>query len=242
MEAASTVAEQKHLSISAEGLSRAFGDHLALSDIDLSLPPGRTMTVFGPNGSGKSTLLKLLATLLSPTSGALNVLGCNLPRDAHGLRARIGYLGHQPLLYRELTPIENLCFFARLYGLVSAGQRLRELLDVAGVSRYVDEPIRTLSRGTQQRVAVCRAILHEPELLLLDEPYSHLDPAGWNSVEPLIGRSVQATRVLVTHDVSEGLSEADSVLCLFDSKTVLSRDAAGVEKEEVLDLCRGSAR
>ena len=221
-------------------LSRAFGDHLAVSNIDLSVPTGRTLTVFGPNGSGKSTLLRMFATLLTPSSGALNVLGCDLPRDAHSLRAKIGYLGHDPLLYRELTPTENLSFFARLYGLVNVEQRSKELLDAVGVSRYVDEPVRTLSRGTLQRIAACRSVLHEPELLLLDEPYSHLDPSGWTRVEPLIGSSTPATRVIVTHDIDAGLTEADSVLCLFDSRAVLSQDADGVGEAKIRELCGGS--
>ncbi len=238
METTSTVAENT-TAIRTGRLSRKFGDHLAVSNVDLSLPTGRTLAVFGPNGSGKSTLLRMFATLLTPSSGALNVLGCDLPRDAHGLRAKIGYLGHDPLLYRELTPMENLNFFARLYGLVNAEQRLKELLDAAGVSRYVDEPVRTLSRGTLQRIAACRSVLHKPELLLLDEPYSHLDPSGWSRVEPLIGRSVPATRAIVTHDIGAGLAEADTVLCLFDSKAVLSQDADGVEETKIRELCGG---
>ncbi len=239
MATASTVAENT-TAIKTGRLSRAFGDHLALSNIDLSVPTGRTLAVFGPNGSGKSTLLRLLATLLTPSSGALNVLGCDLPRDAHSLRSKIGFLGHEPLLYRELTPTENLCFFGRLYGVVNAEQRSKELLEAVGVSRYVDEPVRILSRGTLQRIAACRSVIHKPELLLLDEPYSHLDPSGWSRVEPLIGRSVPATRVIVTHDIGAGLAEADSVLCLFDSKAVLSQAADSVKETHIRELCGGS--
>ena len=164
-----------------------------------------TLAVLGPNGAGKTTLLRVLATLLRPTAGEVSVLGCSLPRESWRARGRIGYLGHEPLLYRDLTCAENLRFQARLHGLPGDGAgRIAELLDRVGMSRRADELVRNLSAGMVQRLAVCRAVLHEPELLLLDEPRSHLDPEAASLVEPLIGPAPGRARVIVTHDIEPG--------------------------------------
>jgi heme exporter protein A len=201
--------------ISVGGLSRDFGDLPALRDVSVEIGAGGTLAVLGPNGAGKTTLLRVLATLLRPTSGRVRVLGCELPREAWRARGRIGYLGHEPLLYRDLTCAENLCFHARLHAIPGdPGERIAELLGRVGMSRRADELVRNLSAGMVQRVAVCRAVLHEPELLLLDEPRSHLDPEAAALVEPLIGAAPGRTRVLVTHDVQAGLAEGERVLAL----------------------------
>ena len=176
-----------------------------LRDVTLELRQGETLAVLGPNGAGKTTLLRVLATLLRPTAGEVSVLGCALPREAWKARGRIGYLGHEPLLYRDLTGAENLRFHARLHGLGGeAAERIAELLDRVGMSRRAGELVRNLSAGMVQRLAVCRAVLHEPELLLLDEPRSHLDPEAAAMVEPLLGSAPGRTRVLVTHDIDAG--------------------------------------
>jgi heme exporter protein A len=201
--------------ISVGGLSRDFGDLPALRDVSVEIGAGGTLAVLGPNGAGKTTLLRVLATLLRPTSGRVRVLGCELPREAWRARGRIGYLGHEPLLYRDLTCAENLGFQARLHGIPGdPGERIAELLGRVGMSRRANELVRNLSAGMVQRVAVCRAVLHEPELLLLDEPRSHLDPEAAALVEPLIGAAPGRTRVLVTHDVQAGLAEGERVLAL----------------------------
>ncbi len=230
------------IAVAAKGLGRRYGDQLALAGIDLSLGRGQTLAVFGHNGSGKSTLLKLLATLLRPSSGSLSVLGCSLPRDAQSLRSRVGYIGHEPLLYRELTPLENLSFFGKLYGVADVERRSRDLLNTVDVDRYIDAPVRTLSRGILQRVAVCRAVLHEPELLLLDEPYSHLDPHAALRVEPLIGRLEHSTRVLVSHDVTSSLREADLALCLVDARCTLFEETRSVGEDHITEQYGRSAQ
>jgi heme exporter protein A len=201
--------------VELRALWRAFGDRAVLRDLTISVPAGTTLVVLGPNGAGKTTLLRVLATLLRPTVGHVRVLGCELPRDAWRARGRIGLLGHQPLLYRDLTGAENLRFCARLYGLPGdAAERASELLGQVRMSRRAGELVRNLSAGMVQRLAVCRAVLHEPELLLLDEPRSHLDPEAAGLVEPLLGPRPGRTRVLVTHDVDAALAEADLVLAL----------------------------
>jgi heme exporter protein A len=197
------------------GLGREFGERIVLREVTLSVPAGETLAVLGPNGAGKTTLLRIVATLLRPSTGEASVLGCALPGEAWRARGRIGYLGHEPLLYRDLTCAENLRFQARLYGLESDGEaRIAELLDRVRMTRRAGELVRNLSAGMVQRLAVCRAVLHEPELLLLDEPRSHLDPEAAALAEPLLGAAPGCTRVLVTHDVEAGLAEGDRVLGL----------------------------
>jgi heme exporter protein A len=193
-------------------VGRAYGDRVALAGVSLRLEPGRTLAVFGANGAGKTTLLRILATLLRPHAGEARVLGFALPGEAWRARGSIGLLAHEPLLYRDLSARENLRFHARLHGV--AATRCDVLLEAVGLARRADEPVRSLSRGMAQRVAICRAVLHEPRLLLLDEPLANLDPGAAEAVEPLIGRASGASRVLISHDVEAGLAEADAVLGL----------------------------
>ncbi len=219
-----------------EGLARHFGEREALSDVSLSLTEGQTLVVFGPNGAGKSTLLRVLATLLRPHEGHVRVLGSALPEQAWAVRGRIGLLGHEPLLYRQLTARENLRFHARLHGVGEA--RVQELLEAVAMADRASEPVRTLSRGMVQRVAVARAVLHDPELLLLDEPYANLDPAAVELVTPLIGASGGHTRVICSHDPSGGLAEADMVLGLRDGRVSLMAGAGDIEPSAIAELYR----
>lgn len=219
-----------------ERLARHYGEREALSDVSLSLSAGQTLVVFGPNGAGKTTLLRVLATLLRPHAGEVCVLGHSLPSEAWGVRGRVGLLAHEPLLYRELTARENLRFHARLHG-VSDG-RVAEVLESVSMSARAGEPLRSLSRGMVQRVAVARAVLHDPELLLLDEPYANLDPAAVELVAPLIGAVSARTRVMCSHDPSGGLAEADVVLGLRGGRVALLRSAADVDADEIAELYR----
>ncbi len=223
-----------------EALGRNYGERTALSDVTLSLDAGQTLVVFGPNGAGKTTLLRVLATLLRPNTGSVSVLGKSLPREAWAVRGRVGLLGHEPLLYRELTARENLRFHARLHGVDAA--RVEELLVAVKLADRADEPLKTLSRGMVQRAAVARATLHDPELLLLDEPWANLDPAARELVEPLIGPAADPgglrTRVISSHDPAGGLAEADLVLGLRDGRPALLRRAADVDPGEIAELYR----
>jgi heme exporter protein A len=202
--------------IELRGLRHEFGERAALEGVDLTLATGETLLVVGSNGAGKTTLLRILATLLRPSGGSVEVLETALPREAWRLRGRIGYLGHEPLLYRDLSGRENLRFHARLHGIGAEGReaRIEETLRAIGMERRADERVGDLSAGMRQRLAICRCVLHRPELLLLDEPDSHLDEEGRELASGLIGPGPGRTRVVVTHDPERFEAEADRTLRL----------------------------
>jgi len=209
--------------IELEGLERRYGERVALAGVSVRVGEGETLSVLGSNGAGKTTLLRVLATLLRPHAGTVRVLGAELPAEAWKVRGRVGLLGHEPLLYLDLSARENLRYHARLH---SAGRgRVEEVLAAVGMERRGDEPVRELSRGMVQRVAAARAVLHDPPLLLLDEPRAGLDPAAAELLEPLIGRASGRTRVLVTHDVERGRAEADHLLALKGGRAVELEEA-----------------
>ena len=222
--------------IELEGLVRRYGERAALAGVTLSLAAGQTLVVFGPNGAGKTTLLRVLATLLRPHAGQVSVLGEQLPEEAWKVRGRIGLLGHEPLLYRELSARENLRYHASLHGV--GEERVEERLSAVSMTARANEPVRTLSRGMVQRVAVARATLHNPDLLLLDEPYANLDPAAIELVAPLIGAGAGKTRVLTSHDPRRGLAEADVVLGLRDGRVAFLNTAEETDPDEIVELYR----
>ncbi len=210
------MAPDQEPAIELVGLRRVYGERAALAGVDLEVAAGQSLVVLGPNGAGKTTLLRILATLLRPTGGEVRVLGCALPGEAWKLRGKIGYLGHEPLLYRDLTGRENLRFHAKLHGIVGerAEARIEELLGAVKLSHRGDERTHEFSAGMRQRLAICRCVLHEPELLLLDEPDSNLDIEGREIARGLIGPGLGQTRVVVTHDPDRHVPDADRVLRL----------------------------
>jgi heme exporter protein A len=222
--------------VQLEGLARHYGEREALGGVSLSLEGGQSLVVFGPNGAGKSTLLRVLATLLRPHSGRVRVLGRALPDEAWAVRGRIGLLAHEPLLYRDLNAREQL-LHPRLRHPVQARMKAQVLARLHLRQRCGD-PLRTLSRGMVQRVAIARAVLHEPELLLLDEPRANLDPAAIELVDPLIGASSRRTRVITSHDPARGLAEADVVLGLRAGRPAILRPAREVTVAEIAELYR----
>jgi heme exporter protein A len=202
--------------LAVDGLRRDYGERRALDRVGFELGAGRSLLVVGPNGAGKTTLLRILATLLRPSGGDVRVLGCALPGEAWKVRGRVGYLGHEPLLYRDLSGRENLRFHARLHGIErdEAERRIEALLGAAGIERRADERVDGLSAGMRQRLALCRCVLHQPELLLLDEPDSHLDADGRERARALIGPAAGRTRVVVSHEPERYRPECDQALGL----------------------------
>jgi ABC-type multidrug transport system ATPase subunit len=190
--------------IRARRLGRRFGDKRVLEGVDLDVPRGGFLLVTGPNGSGKTTLLRLVAGLLIPTAGELHV---------ETERERIGFLGHEPLVYRELTALENLDLYGRLYRIPERRERIGMLLERFGLWEARNERAGSFSRGMLQRLALCRALLHEPELLVLDEPYSALDEQGVALLDAQLA-DLRPTRtfVVATHDPARVAAHATTRL------------------------------
>jgi heme exporter protein A len=190
--------------IHAEGLGKRYGDKRVLEGLDLHVDHGEFLLVTGPNGSGKTTLLRLCAGLAVPTAGTLEV---DAPREA------VGFAGHDPLVYRELSAIENLDLYGRLYRVPERRERIGMLLERFGLWQARNERAGSFSRGMQQRLSLCRTLLHEPALLVLDEPYSHLDAAGAELLDAqLADLRKEATFVVSTHDPARVESFASSLL------------------------------
>ncbi len=187
--------------IEVRALRKAFGPRVALADVSLRVEAGEFVVLVGPNGAGKTTLLRILATLTRPTSGEVRVDGVDLTRDAASIRRQLGFLSHRTLLYEDLTAEQNLRFYARMYGLPEVSARVAELLAQVGLTARREDLVRTFSRGMQQRLAVARAILHRPRILLLDEPYTGLDPLAVETLATLLETLVDAgtTILLTTH-------------------------------------------
>ncbi len=198
-------------------LSKSYGRTWALRAVDLDIFAGERVALLGPNGAGKSTLMRLLATLTRPTLGGVNVYGLDAVRDTAKVRRIIGVVAHRPYLYEDLTARENLQFYSNLYGLPDAESRYLPLLDLAGLSHVADSRVRTYSRGMQQRLALVRALLHEPRLLLLDEPETGLDQEALALLEGIIRTDAEGRTVLFsTHNHDLGMRLADRVVVLAD--------------------------
>jgi len=208
--------------ILANKLTKQFGPFMALRGIDLDIRPGEFVTIVGPNGAGKTTLLRILATLSRPTGGQVSIAGHALPRGADDARRQIGLLSHQPLLYGDLTAEENLQFFGRMYDVPDLRRRvLDRLAEVDLLERRADR-VRTFSRGLQQRLAIARALLHDPSVVLLDEPFTGLDPRASDRLEELLRqiKNGQRTVVMTIHDLDRGWALCDRALVIARGKLV----------------------
>ena len=232
--------------ITCRALHKDYGNTIALHPTKLSIGRGERVVIFGPNGAGKTTLIKMLAGLLRPSGGSVRVLGRRPWGSPGSVRARIGLVTHQSFLYEELTTRENLQFYARLYGVPEAPQRIEEILVMFALENRARDPVRSLSRGLQQRVALARAILHDPEVLLLDEPDTGLDPAARQSLERVLRASGNdMTSVIATHDIELGLKLSDRSIVLAsgriarDSGTGSSQDLES-ERSAIMDVLLNS--
>jgi heme exporter protein A len=217
--------------VRATGLVKRFGERRAVDRVDVELAAGECLAVLGPNGAGKSTLLRMLATLLRPDEGELRVCGHDLPDRAGRARAQIGYLGHDPLVYLDLTARQNLELYADLYGLPDARRRADEALDRVGLLARSYDLVRTFSRGMAQRLGLARTLLHEPRLLLLDEPYAGLDAAGAHLLDAVLADAARERGVvIVTHEVERGVALAGRLLVLRAGRAVLSQRTGEVDR------------
>ncbi|HXY69019.1 MAG TPA: heme ABC exporter ATP-binding protein CcmA [Gemmatimonadales bacterium] len=195
------------------GLAKRFGHVRALRGVDFTLRGGDALAVFGPNGAGKTTLLRLVAGLLRPDAGRVRIAGDEVGRGDAAHRRRVGLISHHSLLYDGLTAAENLLFYARLYALADPRAAARRALAGVALEARADDPVGTFSRGMVQRLAIARALLHDPDVLLLDEPFSGLDQRAAATLRALLERlrAERRTMVLVTHNLDEGLELATHV-------------------------------
>ncbi len=214
-------------------LSRTFGARKALDKVSFELPKGSFLSIFGPNGAGKSTLLKVLSTLTAPSKGTALVLGLDVVAEAVPLREKMGFISHNPLLYPDLPAEENLEFFAEIYCLENPKERIRELLVAVELDHRRLDLVRTFSRGMLQRLSIARALLHSPEIIFLDEPYSGLDPHAMDILDSLIAQiREQHTFVMVSHDLSKGLELCSHALILAKGGVVLFDERENIDADE----------
>ena len=212
--------------LEADGLVRTFGGLRAVEDVSFRLAPGEVLAVFGPNGAGKTTLLRMLAGTLRPTAGSVRVGGEPANGGARAWRRRVGVVSHQSLLYSQLSAEENLRFYGRLFGLKDLDERIPRRLGAARLGDRAAIPVRELSRGLKQRVALVRALLHDPDVVLLDEPYMGLDASAATRLRTQLAalKNGRRTIVLVTHNVGQGLELADRIAVQFRGRFVALED------------------
>lgn len=190
------------LALEVKKLTKVFGDRKALDNVSFSLPQGAFLSIFGPNGAGKTTMLRMLSTLARPTSGTIRVMGIDAKEDPDKVRDHIGLISHNSMLYPDLTAMENMMFVARLYGVVDPEARVRELLRAVELDHRRFDSVRTFSRGMTQRLSIARALINDPDVVFLDEPYAGLDPHAVEIFDELIASLREGrTFVMVSHDL-----------------------------------------
>ena len=216
--------------LEARNLHRSFGRQRAVDGVSFSLHDGEALAVFGPNGAGKTTLLRLLAGLLKPTSGEALIDGARVAGSA-AARARIGIISHESMLYHALTVRENVELTARLYGVPEPGAAASRALEQLRIAERATSPVRSLSRGLRQRVSIARALVHQPQVILLDEPFTGLDDAGASALGGTLRavRASGAALVLVTHNIAEGLALATRAAVMHRGLFVRVTDTSGAE-------------
>jgi len=220
--------------IEVRHLRKAFGTLKAVDGIDFELKQGEFLTVFGPNGAGKTTLIKILAGLTRPSSGTAKVAGFDVAEGHPEMRKEIGIISHATALYADLTPLENLIFFARMHGLKQPEDRALKVIDEVGLSPRRNDRVRTFSRGMLQRLSIARAVLHDPAILFLDEPFTGLDLHATNVLKEHLQRlhDRHRTILMTTHDISCGLEMCDKVALQVQGKFAFLENIADVDKDQ----------
>ncbi|HEX6535496.1 MAG TPA: heme ABC exporter ATP-binding protein CcmA [Gemmatimonadaceae bacterium] len=227
--------------VEVDGLSRSFGGRRAVDGVSFALAGGECLALFGPNGAGKTTLLRMLAGLLKPSAGSARIGGVALPGGPE-VRAEVGLISHASMLYAALTARENVELAARLYGVTAARAATETALARMRILDRADAPVRALSRGLQQRVSIARAMVHEPRVVLLDEPFTGLDASGAAALGGALMelRAHGAALVLVTHNIDEGLSLATHAAIMRDGRFVRLEPRAGIDPAAYAAAYRGA--
>ncbi len=218
--------------VKVEGLTKSFGNHLALRGINLEVKQGESVVIFGPNGAGETTLIKVLATIMNPSSGRILVDGLSLKNNAEEIRRKIGIVTHQTFLYSNLTAYENLEFYSRMYDVPRRKERIHEVVAMVGMTSRLHDRVGTLSRGMQQRLTIARSLLHKPAIMLLDEPETGLDQQAISMLWKTLRTDGEGKRtiILTTHNLERGLEIGERVLILDKGKIVYEGS------RQVLDL------
>ena len=220
-------------------LTKSFGDRKALDKVSFSLPEGAFLSIFGPNGAGKTTLLRVLSTLARPTSGTVSLLGLDAKEDPDKVRDHIGLISHNSMLYPDLTAYENLMFVARMYGIQDPDARVRQLLKAVELDHRRFDLVRTFSRGMTQRLSIARALMNDPEVVFLDEPYAGLDPHAVEIFDGLLDTLREGrTFVMVSHDLQKGFNACTHALVLARGKVVSFAPKEDLDFAEFQELYR----
>jgi len=220
--------------IVARGLTKTIGSKKILNGVDLEIAPGEFVTCFGPNGAGKSTTLKILALLSKPSGGQVLIEGQDVRGNGTTLRRKIGMISHNSFLYDNLTARENLEFYGRMYEVPDLKRRITQLLDEVGLSFATGDPVYSFSRGMQQRLSIARALVHNPPILLMDEPYTGLDEMAKGVLNTILSQLAQSkhTVFLITHDFDQGLEQSDQALILVDGRIAYTCNPRRLQREE----------
>ena len=226
--------------IELKSVTKHFGLNPVLNGVNLHVKENEFVALVGPNGAGKTTLLRIVATLQRPGGGEVKVGGWPLPSHAHQVRRHIGMISHQAMVFADLDAVENLTYYAGLYGLEEPQERIMQLLGEVGLKRRINDPIRTYSRGMMQRLAIARATLHNPDVLLLDEPYTGLDSSAIQLLDELLAAQHQAGRtiLMITHDFVNGLSQCQRVAVLNKGKIAEELDRDKLQLSEIIERYR----
>ena len=229
--------------IETKKLTKVFGDRKALDKVSIEVPEGAFLSIFGPNGAGKTTLVRTLATLSRATSGTALVAGFDAKEDPDKVREHIGLISHNPMLYPDLTAMENLMFTAQLYGVVNAEERVRELLRAVELDHRRFDVVRTFSRGMTQRLSIARALMNDPDVVFLDEPYAGLDPHAVEIFDGLIEQLRDGrTFIMVSHDLQKGFDVCTHALVLARGRVVSYAPKEDIDFEQFRQLYRETVR
>ena len=217
--------------IAVTGLTKTFGNLYALRNLSFSLNKGEFLTIFGPNGAGKTTLIRILSTITKASSGEIKIADLSFEDDSEKIRRQIGVIAHQTFLYENLTAEENLRFYGKLYDVENLSKKIETILSEVGLELRKKDFVRTFSRGMQQRLAIARALLHEPSILLLDEPYTGLDQHASGMLTNWLNRlrSSEQTILMVTHYLEQGIELADRIAILVEGQLVFNQEQRGVD-------------